>query len=203
MSIIVGSIPSGTLIATIQTEMTIDVGLSIAASGTATITQADVDIFTDKSIRRVNRKLGTSMVIAGGDITPTPTNALVDLVVLQGECLLSKWLNQKAATGQDRGVKMVKLEGIQIQFDDVDRLKNQDSKYGFCAELEEAMKQYRVSDLAVNAGELIWNGNSRRFEDADHDGTTYEHRHYDKQDDGNKWEGVDPGDTSDSRFGNL
>jgi len=195
MSVILSLVPSGTLIEEIQNAAVADAGLTIAASGTATITQAQMDTLTEKSVRRMNHQLGMTMGIAGGDITPSrPVDAVLDLITLQVECLISKWQSERAATGQDRGVRMVKLEGIQIEFDPVDRLKNLDAKYGFCAELDEALKQYRVQRVHIEGASAVWDGTEKRWVEVDHSSTSEEHRHYNPLDDGDQYEGLDPGD---------
>ena len=205
MAVILTLLPSGTLISALQNAVVVDLGLTIAASGTNTITQEIMDSFIEKGIRRINRELELALEIQGGDLIPArPAEAVLDLIILQTECLLHKRQVELATTSSGRGVKRVKLEAIEVEFDSVDKTKNLDAKYGFCQELKDALLKYQGAKAAADGAEIIWSGSTRRWEIVDHDGTTADEIHYNQKPDGGKWPSVDPGDFdggSSNRFG--
>lgn len=205
MAVILSLLPSGTLIAALQEAVVVDLGLTIAASGTNTVTQTVMDSFIEKGIRRINRELELSLEISGGDITPArPDESVLDLITLQTECLLHKRQVELATTSSGRGVKRVKLEAIEVEFDLVDKTKNLDAKYGYCQELKDALLKYQGAKAAADGASIIWDGTERRWEEVDHDGTTRDEVHYNQRPDGGKHPGIDPGDFdggTSNRFG--
>ncbi len=187
MSIILNLLPSGTLIEEMQTKIVTDLALTIDASGANTITKVDMDVIFEKSVDRINRELVLTLQISNGDFVIRPEEAVIDLIVLQGECLLSK--RQNELSKNNPAIKRVRLEDIELEFTDVGNLRSKDIdlKFGFCAELENALSRKRadiISDIAGNDGEIIWDGTTRRFEDTDHGGTTHSHRHFNPLTDG-------------------
>lgn len=184
MPIFLDPLPSGTLTDTIGLQTVTDLGLTISASGTNTITQTNLDILISKSISRINRRLETTFVVSNGDILPAPTIAELDLIVMQTECLLHKRLTELSTTSSGRGVKRVKLEAIEVEFDSVDKSKGLNAKFGYCQDFQEAIVQYMASEFASSSGDIIWSGNTRRWEIIDHDSTTHPHIHFDQRSDG-------------------
>ena len=187
-------IPSGTTMSIIQDKALTDLGLSIAASGSNTVTQDTADTLFNKSVDRINRELGLSLQVVSGEFVPTPATAVLDLVVLQMECLTHKRQTELSTTGSGRGVKRVKLEDIEVEFDSVDKAKNLDAKFGYCQEAQDALLKYKLIRGHVDGSDIIWDGNTRRWEEVDHDGTTSLDKHYDHRSDGGQYPGVDPGD---------
>ena len=177
MSIILQLIPSGTLIEALGDDVALDFGLTIVASGTGFLRETMNELI-DKSLTRINRNIESNFLIIQGDITPLPSQSVVDLIILQTECLLSIRSNEIARVNPS--IKKVRLEEIELEFSDVDTLRSKDinSKFSFCAELEKVLLQYRVNIIGAGiSGEIIWDGNTRRFEDVDHDGQ-HRHRHF-------------------------
>ncbi len=186
MAVILTLLPSGTLIEAMQESVVADLGLSIAASGEATITQSLEDTLFEKSVRRINRKLSLEIEIVSGDLDPRPSEAVIDLIILQNECILQHNRNEKVKNS-NAAVKMVKLEGIAVEFIDISKSRSADinAKYGFCSELNLALRQYHSSGPgSIDGADKIWSGSRRRWETATHDDTTSDHPHYDNMADG-------------------
>lgn len=183
MAVILTSLPSGTLVAALQDAAINDLSLTIAASGTGTITQGALDVIFEKSVRRINRKLELLIEILAGDLTPRPDEAVLDLVILQTECLLYKRINEQAKFSP--GIKRVRLEAIELEFSDVGSLRSKDldAKHGICQELDTAMNQYKAENATSDSGDIIWAGSTRRHEVVDHDNTST-HTHFNSIPDG-------------------
>ena len=192
MSILLDPLPSGSALDTLSKQVVTDLGLVIDGSGIGSIDSEDLVILFEKSLSRLNRCLETCFVLDTGEIKPSPSKAHLDLIMLQTECLLHK-RKVELSTGTERGVKRVKLEDIEVEFDSIDKSKNLDAKFGYCQELEDALLQFKSAQNAADGASIIWDRNSRRWEEVDHDGTTGVETHYDHRDDGNKHPGVDPG----------
>ena len=171
MPIVVSTIPSGTLVATLQEYIATDVGLSIAASGAGTVTQATMDILFEKTLLFVNAAVGTEMAVLAGDIDPLPDDDLAALIVMQADCLLFQHNLEKSKNNPE--IKRIRVDEIEVEFSDVTTYKSKDldAKYGFCAIFENAMASYIQEHLVAGAGDIIWQGNTRRWEDVDFDGT--------------------------------
>ena len=204
MPVFLDPIPSGTIFDTLSEQVVVDLGLTVAASGTNTVSSDILTVIFEKSLSHLNRCLDTCFILENGAITPDPSKGELDLIVLQAECLLHKRQVELATTSAGRGVKRVKLEAIEVEFDSVDKTKNLDAKFGYCQELEDALIKYRVAQGTSEGAEIIWDGSTRRWEEVDHDNTTQDEVHYDQRPDGGKYPGVDPGDFdggTSNRFG--
>lgn len=137
------------------------------------MTDDELDILIQKSIDRLNLKLklqGTNREMSysssTGAITPTPTSSLTALIVMQGECLIAK---RRQASGAKSGLRM------QQDSDFVDTTRGltsqKDLSQTICDELRGCIADYlRGVDGAAEYGDLVWQGNSRAFEDAEFDG---------------------------------
>ena len=192
MPVFLDPLPSGSTIDTLSQQVVVDLGLTIGGSGVGSINGADLAIIFEKSLSRLNRCLETCFIIENGEIEPSPSKGELDLVMLQAECLLHK-RKVELSTGTERGVKRVKLEAIEVEFDSVDKSKNLDAKFGYCQELEDALLQFKSAQAASDGADIIWSGEERRWQEVDHDNTTEPETHYNHRDDGNKFPGVDPG----------
>ena len=137
------------------------------------LTDEELNIIIDKSLDRLNLKLklqGTagemSFNSSKGTIVPTPTSSLTALIVMQGECLITK---RRQAQGSKSG-RRVRQDGDFV--DTTGGLSSQrDLTRTICGELEQCISDYlRCIDGAAEHGDIIWQGNRRAFEEADFDG---------------------------------
>lgn len=174
-----------TSISGLQSLAVSDFGLTIAASGTATISQDTLDNLIEKSIINLNGKLDLGLAISGDLITPEPTDSIKNLLLLNLECLMSKYLNEASKSSPE--IKSVKLGDISLEFSDISEKRSKDieSKMGYCKGLEDAIMLYSI-ETTSGLGDIIWDGNTRRYEDVDHDGTTENHRHFNPLSDNGK-----------------
>ncbi len=137
------------------------------------LTDQELNIIIDKSLDRLNLKLklqGTagemSFNSSKGTIVPTPTSSLTALIVMQGECLITK---RRQAQGSKSG-RRVRQDGDFV--DTTGGLSSQrDLTRTVCGELDRSIDDYlRCIDGAAEHGDIVWQGNRRAFEDADFDG---------------------------------
>lgn len=154
-------------------DVSIDMGDVVSASGALT--------YIPKAIRRVNRRLhfcDTSNEItcdASGIIT-APDCGVIDILILQTECMIAK-TNQGEAV--DKGIR---IRSGQDEVDTTAAFGGYDSAVkNVCEELKDAIEDYLKeaeygANTAANAG-LIWYGEQRKYEDAEHDGQHYERKH--------------------------
>lgn len=176
MAVILSLLPSGTLVEEMQLQIVTDVGLTIAASGENTITQTNMDTIFEKTVRRINRIVGLQTDVIGGDLVPRPSEDVLDLIVLQGECTL---IQRDLELGKrNPNIKRVRLEAIELEFSDVGsaRSRDLDAKFGFCADIERAIQRFLAGDAVTDAGSIIWEGTTRHHEDVTHDDQTGSHR---------------------------
>lgn len=161
----------------LASDVAIDIGDAITASGALT--------YIDKAIRRSNRRLhltGTSNEITtttgvSGIIT-APDDSSIDILIMQTECMIVK-TKQGEAVSNGMGIR---IKGGSDEVDTTVALRGHDSAVkNVCDELKEAIDDYLKeaeygANTAANAG-LIWYGEQRKYEDADHDGQYYERKH--------------------------
>lgn len=137
------------------------------------LTDEQLNIIIQKSLDRLNLKLnfqGTdremSFNTTTGIISPAPDSALTALIVMQGECLITK---RRQAQGAKSGRR------IRQDSDFVDTTgglsSQRDLTRTVCNELDKCIDDYmRGIDGAAQHGDIVWQGNRRAFEDADFDG---------------------------------
>jgi len=136
-----------------------------------TYTDEELAVFIKKALNRLNRKLrfcGTDLEMTfdsmTGEVTPTPNCTILDLILLQVECMILK-SSRITAVGK----------GIRVRDGD----SEVDTTAGFsgrnavvsdaCSELTDAIKDFLWQQTA-NDGEIIWYGNSRIIGIMDHNG---------------------------------
>jgi len=146
------------LIDMIQTDLGLD----------SSFTESMINTFIIKAIRRINRRLGftgtsneISIDFERKLITPTPNDTILDLIIMQTECLIMKNKSGKAGSSGIRlkdGDSEVDLgAGAKVTID----LTN-----SICKELNDAIIEYLYR---VTQGDVIWYGNRRITQDMDHD----------------------------------
>jgi hypothetical protein len=157
-------------VADLITQLRLDLDIT-----TSDYTDAELQIFIEKALNRLNRKLkftGTSAELSfsssTGTITPTPNSTIFDLIVLQVECIIVK-------TRRAESVK----KGIKVRDGD----SSIDTTAGFgghgdmvrdaCQEVDEAIKKYLrdQGDAAVH-GQMMQYGDQEILIDHSHDGQT-------------------------------
>lgn len=154
----------------ITDQVTLD--LSIADDK---FTDAELKIFLQKSINRLNRKLrltGTAGELSIDQTTdailPTPNSTLQDLIVLQMECIMAQQRYSDSLAGgirvKDGDSEIDKTSGLKANKDVVDRI---------CDELDAAILDYLTNDPSQGAGEfgeLVTYDNSKVITESDHQG---------------------------------
>ena len=123
------------------------------------------------ALKRLNRILGWSFSIVDDEISPVPNDGESDLILLQTECLIAT---------RERNTAIRK--GVNVKQDDssIDTTGNLSAfnqavggEGGICTLLKEALVEYETSGangVAALYGEIIWRGNSDKYNDADFNG---------------------------------
>lgn len=170
MPVILSTLPSGTLVEAMEEAIAADLGLTIAPSGDLTVTQEVMDIIFEKAVRDISRELTIAIEIEAGDLVPRPSEPILSLIILQGECLLYRRIVE--VNKASRGIKRARLADIEIEFSDPTeiRSKDLDAKHGFCETLERALVQYKTDNVTSDNADIIWEGTTRIYEDVNFDG---------------------------------
>jgi hypothetical protein len=155
---------------TLTDQIKLDLGI------TTEFTDAQIVIFIEKALTRLNRRLnftGTvselSFSSSTGLITPTPSESIHDLILLQTECLIVK---TRQATAVNKGIRV--RDGDSMIDTTAGFRGHGDVVSSVCDELEEAIKTFlRDVEGAQKHGDLVWYGNSRIIETDDHDGQAH------------------------------
>lgn len=146
----------------------IDMGL------TTEYTDSQYETLISKALRRLNRKIGTSLSISQttGTIDPSPTDTILDLIILQTECLIAKNRRGQAVS------KGIRVRDGDSSIDTTASFSGHESVVrDYCDELDKAIDDYRaISDGAATYGDIVWYGNSPVTEELDHDGESYNDR---------------------------
>jgi hypothetical protein len=144
----------------------VDMGLS-----DTDYTSSQYKSLVDKSLIRLNRRISTALVASGSTtvqaiISPNPTDTILDLIILQTECLVAQNQRRQAIS-----------KGIKVR--DGDSSIDTTSSFGghaqvvkdYCDEIDEAILDYirDVNGANIN-GKLITYGNSNVIESVDHNG---------------------------------
>jgi len=159
-----------------------------------TYTDYQLNIFIRSALKRLKVRAGIDIAIANGTLTPAPTAEESALIGLQTQCMIAHRQFRSAA-----------LKGVRVKQDDssVDTaaglggLRESVSGAGSpCAQLEDLLREYlaKVAGAVETYGEAVWSGNSKVYEDIDHDGQHNERifrpgpgGHRDKDLEGNVW----------------
>ena len=157
----------------------------VLASGS--YTSAEWDSLVERSISRVNRKLGLDgrdgeLTLASGTYTRSDaaavTSAIGDIVLLQTECVIVKSI-RRAATG-----KGIKVKDGDSSIDTTASFGGYDDVVqDICGELDKAIVDYKTTDPdgeagAATHGGLITYDNSNVEIQQDHNGQGYDIRDY-------------------------
>ena len=154
----------------IATQVKLD--LAVADS---TFTSAQLEIFLEKALNRLNRRLrftGTTSEMSisqtTGAVTPVPDSTIHDLIILQMECLMAQQRYSDSLGGsirvKDGDSEIDKTAGLSA---------NRDIVNAICKELDEAIKDFLANDPSQGAGEhgeLITYDNSKIYTESDHQG---------------------------------
>ena len=152
--------------------------------GDTTLTTDQLRGLVKKGILRINRRLAVaaldiSIVVDDDEcmaLFPSGyVNSLKDFVIMQTECIIAKRQHMESVS---KGIR------IRSGSDEVDTTAGfggqRDVVNSICSELDDAFGKFietqNQSTVAENAG-LIWYGEQRKYEDADHDGQYYERKH--------------------------
>lgn len=130
-----------------------------------TITASSLETLIKKALHRINRKLsltGDALLVYDSNtklISPTPNDVLLDIILLQVECLMVKKERIRVVGG-----------GLRIRDGDTE-LDISDAFNGFrdivndtCGELDKAIKQYLFNKISDN-GEIVWYHNQKHIVD--------------------------------------
>jgi len=156
-------------------DITNQIKTDIAATATELSDEA-IQIFIVKSLDRLNMKLmleGTSAELSFDDskgvVVPTPSSSMRALIVMQAECLIVK---KRQADAVRKGIRVRDGES---EIDTTAGFRGHgDVVSGVCKELEDAIAAFlRGQGGAEQHGDLIWHGNQRLFEEANHDGQAF------------------------------
>lgn len=141
------------------------------------ISDAKIRDILVKSIRRINTKIGTSFAyyVASSGISPTPTEAQGELILLQAECLLAK---RRYASSVSKGIR---IKDGDTSIDTTGSFSgHSDLKNDICNELNDLIVQYKQDTYgAQDYGDVVWHGNTYTSFDHDHAGDDYHTREYD------------------------
>ena len=160
-------LPSFSNVDNLVEQIKLDLGL------TNEYTQSQYEIFIVKALNRINRKLAYTGTVrelrfddTTGTIIPTPNSTMLDIILLQIECLMVKQ-SRKAAVS-----KGIRVRDGDSQIDTTAGFGGHDSVVkDICGELDDAIADALWGDDAViDSAEIIWYGNSRIYADMDHDG---------------------------------
>ncbi len=138
-------------------------------------TDNELEIFTEKALNRLNRRLNFTGTVSElsisqttGAITPAPNSSIQDLIVLQMECLMAQQRYSDSLGGsirvKDGDSEIDKTAGLGA---------NKDIVKSICSELDRAIVDYLANDNTQGAGEhgaLITYDNSKVITDSDHSG---------------------------------
>ncbi|RKY43061.1 MAG: hypothetical protein DRP85_00770 [Candidatus Makaraimicrobium thalassicum] len=148
--------------------------------GSVNLTRDDIRSFVHKAIVRLNRKLnltGSNKLVENDNdnINVDDGEALLDLIILQAECLIAKKLRFEAVS---RGIR------IRSGTDEVDTTASfggyDDNVESVCGELEKALEDYKKTLAESNVsdyGALIWYEDQKEYwNDEDPDNSTQNFR---------------------------
>lgn len=165
-------------------KITTQIKKDIALSATE-LTDSDIEVFIQKALDRLNLKLnfeGTSKELSFNDslgtINPSPSSTIRAMIVMQAECLILKRRHADAVT------KGIKVRDGDSEIDTTAGFRGHGDVVGsVCDDLEVCISRFLSGQEggAAEHGGLIWAGNSRNFEDADHDGQSSETRDFRSQ----------------------
>ena len=180
-----------------STEVREDIRSAIGDDGvTLTYTDAQLNIFIRQALNLLSTKVAIAITIntSTGEFSSDPGAEQAALISLQVQCLIAR-RDFKTAAGKGVRVKQDENE-VDTSAGLTGLQSTVDGDYSPCAELDRLVVLYLSSvngGVADNA-EAIWSGNSRIYEDVDHDGQQDEriyrpgpggHRHRDI--DGSYW----------------
>lgn len=154
----------------------------------STLTDGQLENILNKSLKWLNFKLrltGTSSELSydesTGLISPTPNSTIFSFIIMRMECLI---LKRRQASAIRTGIK---VRDGDSQIDTTASFSgHKDVVRDVCGELDKCIERY-LDDLAqgvfgdggaANNGGLIWHGNQRILEDADHDGQAFQTRDF-------------------------
>jgi hypothetical protein len=155
---------------TVVESVKLDLGL------TTEYTVAQYRRFIEKTLRRLNRRLrftsSTTPAALSYDadtdiITPTPTDTIMDLIILQMECLVSKE-RRRDAVG-----KGIKVKDGDTAIDTTASFSGHSAVVNdFCGDCDQAIKEYLQHnvDNPADYGDIVWYGNRKIEADMTHDG---------------------------------
>ena len=143
----------------------VDMGLSATD-----FTSSQYKTFIDKSLTRINSKISTVLIASGisvqTSITPTPNDVILNLIILQTECIVAKNKRRQAIA-----------KGIKVK--DGDSFIDTTSAFGghgavvedYCNDIDEAIQDYIRNTVGAGVnGKLITYGTSNVIEELDHNG---------------------------------
>ncbi len=142
------------------------------------ITASQIKDLLVKSMRRVNRKIGTTFsyfAVASG-FSPTPTETQGDIILLQAECLFAK---RRYSAAVSKGISV--RDGDTSINTTSSFAGHRDIQNSICDELNDAIAAYKETiNGAENYGTCVWYGNSNIIADHDHNGdASHSDVHYD------------------------
>jgi hypothetical protein len=135
-----------------------------------TYTDHQLNIFIRAALKRLKVRAGIDIAIANGVLAPVPTTEESALIGLQTQCMIAH-----------RQFRSATLKGVKVKQDDssvdtsagLSGLRESVSGDGSpCAQLEDLLREYlaKVAGAVETYGDAVWSGNSRLYEDVDHDG---------------------------------
>jgi hypothetical protein len=159
-----------------------------------TFTDQQLNIFIRASLKRLKVRVGLAMVIDNGVLDPVPSTEESALVGLQAQCMIA---HRQFRTASLKGVKVRQDESsVDTAAGLVGLRESVAGDHSPCQQLEDLIKEYltKVVGAVETFGQAVWSGNSRIYEDVDHEGQHHErifkpgpggHRKRDSQ--GNNW----------------
>lgn len=156
-------------------EIAQQIKTDIAATATELSDEA-IKIFIIKSLDRLNIKLmleGTDAELSfddgNGVVVPTPSSSIKALIVMQAECLIVKKRQSDAVR------KSIRVRDGESEIDTTAGFGGHgDVVNNVCDELKDAIEAFlRSQGGPEQHGDLIWHGNQRLFEEANHDGQAF------------------------------
>lgn len=156
----------------VKDQVKLDLGL------TTEFTSEQLNTFIKKALNRLNRRLeltGTSgqlsLNTSTGLISPTPSPTILDFIVLQTECLITK-RDRRVAIG-----KGIRVRDGETEIDTTASFRGwHDTVRDICDELKEAIEDFmededkKTYQTAFNDADNVWYGNSNICEDLFHNG---------------------------------
>jgi hypothetical protein len=159
-----------------------------------TFTDQQLNIFIKASLKRLGVRVGMAIAITNGVLAPAATAGESGLISLQAQCIIAQ---RQFRTASLKGVKVSQDESSVDTSAGLGGLRESVSGAGSpCQQLEDLIREYlaKIAGAVETHGTAVWSGNSRIYEDVDHDGQHSERifkpgpgGYRDKDVEGNQW----------------